>query len=288
MARRAFVPPESPINLSALGFRVWRARDPFRLPTAHTHADVEVNFLLSGRITYLHGGSIFHVEPFHFTAFWGGSPHCIISPTDETSGILITLPLAWLVEWQLSHGLPARLLSGEVVSARPDDTDLPLLERWVEDFEDGDSGRRRALLLEVQARFHRLALGVPKKVAPARPGRSVRPSSIGQVERSTHYIAQHYREPLTVATIAAGVGLHGKYLMRLFKRSTGMNIWEYVTRMRLAHAQRLLLTTDMKIIDVAFDAGFASIGPFYRAFAAYCPASRCPREYRHSFRPERP
>ena len=51
-------------------------------------------------------------------------------------------------------------------------------------------------------------------------------------------------------------------------------------RSRVSHAQRLLATTDMKIVDVAFDSGFTSISRFNDAFRRACGCS--PREYRQS------
>lgn len=250
------------------------------MPVAHTHSDVEVNFLLSGKFSYVHGGTIATVEPLHFTVFWGGIPHWICSQETGQLGIWITLPLAWLLEWQLPRNLPARLFAGEVLSSRPVKTDAVLLERWLADFQSGSADRRRAMMLEMQARFHRLALSKP--ATPIRAmGKKISPQTgLTQMERITDYVASHYQEPLAVDEIAAKVGLHGKYLMRLFKRHSGMSVGEYVARMRISHAQRLLLTTDMKIVDIALESGFASIGPFYRAFAAYSPGVKRPLDYR--------
>jgi AraC-like DNA-binding protein len=280
VARRTFIQPVPEYHAHALGFRVWRVRGPIRMPVAHTHPDVEVNFLLSGKFTYVHGGGIATVEPLRFTVFWGGIPHWICSRDKGQRGIWMTLPLAWLLEWQLPRNLPARLFAGEVLSGRPDETDAALLERWLRDFDSGSAGRRRAMLLEMQARFQRLALSKSAKPVQS-TGKKISPQTgLTQMERITDYMARHYREPLTVDEIAAELGLHGKYLMRLFKRHSGMSVAEYIARMRISHAQRLLLTTDMKIIDIALEAGFASIGPFYRAFAAYCPSVKRPLDYR--------
>jgi transcriptional regulator GlxA family with amidase domain len=55
-------------------------------------------------------------------------------------------------------------------------------------------------------------------------------------------------------------------MMRLFRRLTGISVWEYVLRLRVAHAQRLLITTNKKIADLAMESGFVSIAPFYAAF----------------------
>ena len=248
----------------ALGFRIWRQPHAGRMDVPHTHPDIEVNFLFNGEFSYLHGGAVTPILAGRFTVLWGGVPHQTLGPGIVSDGIWITLPLAWFLQWRLPNGLHDRLLAGEIVSAPPDDADRPMLERWLADAESGDTGRRRVLQLEMEARFHRLALGMPR-----RRGRGAAGGGTGQIARITRFIAQHYREPLSVQAIAANAGLHPKYLMRVFKKLCGVSVWEYLTRLRVSHAQRLLITTDMKVLDVAMESGFSSVAPFYAAFAAH-------------------
>jgi AraC-like DNA-binding protein len=260
------------------------------MPAFHTHADIEMNFILGGGFSYLHGGSVVPVKPLRFTVLWGGVPHCTLPPAFIQEGIWMTLPLGTFLRWELPPRLATRLFGGEIVAAPKNEIDRVMLERWVRDFESGHQGGRRALLLEIEAQFHRLAWeAVPRSARrAAAPSRAAARSWAGSsglqhVERITDYIARHYQEPLSIEKIAAALKLHGKYLMRLFKRHSRMSVWEYVTRMRLANAQRLLLTSEMKIIDIALDSGFGSLGPFYRAFAAYSAGAKRPLEYRAEF-----
>jgi len=58
-----------------------------------------------------------------------------------------------------------------------------------------------------------------------------------------------------------------------------VSVWEYVTRLRVSHAQRLLITTDTKVVDVALESGFASVAPFSQAFRTYANQQR-PLAYR--------
>lgn len=265
------------------GFRVWRMTPSAAMAEPHTHPDIEINFLLGGRCAYLHTGGVTAVAAGRFTVLWGGVPHQTLAPGITGEGIWITLPLAWFLQWQLPNGLRDRLLGGEIVSGAPDPADAPRLERWLADEASGEPGRRRVLLLELAARFHRLALEIPRRAARARPAAD---GGAGQLTRVTRFIAQHYREPLAVDAIAADAGLHPKYLMRVFKKQCGVSVWEYVTRLRVSHAQRLLITTDLKIVDVALESGFASLGPFYRAFAACAPDGLAPLDYRRKFSPQ--
>ncbi len=268
-----------------LGFRVGLVKGRALLPVAHAHADIEVNFIFSGGFSYLLGGAVTAMEPLRLAVFWGGVPHCILSPALPTEMVWMTIPLNSFLQWQLPPRLVSRLFGGEVVAARPNEMDRMLIEKWRQDFESHRPDRRRASLLEIEARFHRLAREATPRSARSRTKRRSRnavPGSGGlqHVERITDYIARHYKEPLSVDGIAGALKLHGKYLMRLFKRHSRMSVWEYVTRMRLANAQRLLLTSDLKIIDVALESGFGSLGPFYRAFAAYSAEAKRPFDYR--------
>lgn len=72
--------------------------------------------------------------------------------------------------------------------------------------------------------------------------------------------------------------MHPNYLIPLFKRNCGMGLWEYVQRLRISHAQRLLLMSDAKILDVAYDSGFASASRFYECFNRLC--GQTPKDYR--------
>ena len=91
-------------------------------------------------------------------------------------------------------------------------------------------------------------------------------------------IAQRYTEQLTVAEIGERVGLHPNYAMGLFKKAFGTTLIDYLTHHRVSHAQRLLATTNEKIVEVAFNSGFNSISRFNEAFRRACGCT--PRAYR--------
>ncbi|MCX6873137.1 MAG: helix-turn-helix transcriptional regulator [Verrucomicrobia bacterium] len=95
-------------------------------------------------------------------------------------------------------------------------------------------------------------------------------------------VAARCHEPVSVGEIAEALGFHPNYLMRLFRQLTGMPLMEYMTRQRVTHAQRLLATTNLKIIDVAMESGFGSVCRFHTVFAKLCGAT--PRQYRAGLR----
>ena len=258
------------LHRSALGFRVWSRGPRPAMPAAHTHPDIELNFPLAGRVAYLHGGTRHVVEAGRLAVFWGGVPHQTLE-SSSSGGVWMTLPLAWFLQWRLPHGLSGRLLAGELIQAAAERSQL---ERWLADYEQPKTGRRTALLLELQAWFWRLAARSPTQRKRPRTA-----AGASQIERITACIAARYQEPVTVADLAREVKLHPKYLMRVFKRHCRIGVWEYLTRLRVSHAQRLLVTTDARVTELALESGFGSSAAFYQAFAAYS-HGETPLDYR--------
>jgi transcriptional regulator GlxA family with amidase domain len=74
--------------------------------------------------------------------------------------------------------------------------------------------------------------------------------------------------------------------MMLFRRECGLAIWQYLTRLRVSHAQVELLCTDKTVLSIALDAGFGSLARFYAAFQKEC--GLAPGEYRKQAASHRP
>jgi AraC-like DNA-binding protein len=247
---------------------------------AHTHADVEINIPMhGGPLRYLHAGRIVEVSAGKLALFWGGIPHQLLSPPGDCEGIWITLPLPWVLQWEIPEPFTQRLLSGDFLLGEYPPEESAGLRRWVTDFESGKAVLRKVLLLEIQSRLHRLALVMPSR-------RRRQPSFCttkgeARIEAITRHINTHYLENLTVREIAEAVGLNHRYMMRLFRAHSAMSVWEYVVRLRVSHAQRLLITTNLKITDIALESGFGSVAPFYAGFEKFG-GGKTPAAYRQA------
>lgn len=278
----------TPVNMEAdvrsLGFYANRGR-PRPMPAPHAHTDIEGNYLLSGSMTYLHGGRLYSIRPGDFTIFWAGIPHRLTEVEDGCEIIWLVLPLAWYMQWQLPESLTQRLLSGDMVGSAGEGAggrnssamDRLLLSRWSEDLSRTDPDIRRIVMLEVEARFRRIARELMRGTTQTQQP-SADDATGTHAERLAAFMAQHYQQDLSVGTIAQAVDLHPNYAMQLFKKRCGMGMWEYLMQLRISHAQRLLLTTDWKVHRIAMASGFASPSRFYEAFTRI--AACTPREYR--------
>jgi AraC-like DNA-binding protein len=87
------------------------------------------------------------------------------------------------------------------------------------------------------------------------------------VRRVCAYIRTHYGEPISLESLAKGVGRNTAYLATLFRRETGMTIHRYLTGIRMQRAARLLRQRE-KVEAVMLLVGYRSKKNFYRQFAA--------------------
>jgi AraC-like DNA-binding protein len=249
------------------------------------HNEMEMNLVESGWLTYLLGGRKIRIEPGRLTVFWAAIPHQILEFGDHTKYYVATIPFAWFLQWKLPERLVQPMLHGEALtdpSPAPGQGDSDRFAQWEDDLRSPRDETRDIVLLEMEARLMRMAVKLPDQPAlKSKAGGRHRPLPDGglkKVERMACLIAQRYTEPLTVESIGKAVGLHPNYAMSLFKNTFGTTLIDYLTHHRVSHAQRLLATTDMKIVNLAFESGFNSISRFNEAFRRACGCS--PRDYR--------
>ena len=80
------------------------------------------------------------------------------------------------------------------------------------------------------------------------------------------YIQDNYHQPISVKEMAKLCNMNYSYFSRYFKKLTGKTFVEYVNYIRLTEAEKLLLTTDLNITQIAFETGFSSASYFIKIF----------------------
>ena len=250
----------------------------------HCHDDVELNFVEAGSLIYLFGEKKVRVETGQLALFWATMPHQLIEFPEETRMYWLHLPLASFLRWRLPGSLTDAILNGQLLVDR-DSAHLPhdriLFNQWNDDLQSGYLVQSGIVLLEIEARLRRLALKTSLETIP-KEDTGLRKNALapGKVEQMASFIVEHYTEPLKIEQIAHDAGLHTNYAMTIFRQAYGMTMNQYLVRYRVLHAQRLLATTDRKIVEIALEAGFESLSGFYAAFENICEVT--PRQYRAS------
>jgi signal transduction histidine kinase/AraC-like DNA-binding protein len=98
------------------------------------------------------------------------------------------------------------------------------------------------------------------------------------VKKAQDYIATHFATEITREEIADALGVSPSYVSRVFRRYTGMALWDYVNSFRITRARELLEHSDMTVTEVAFAAGFNEPAYFSRMFRKF--TGKSPRHFR--------
>ena len=94
------------------------------------------------------------------------------------------------------------------------------------------------------------------------------------------YIAQHYRQKISLSTMAERLGYNYHYLSRCFHRIFRMSFPEFLNTYRLEAALSLLRKTDREIVDIALESGFQSLRNFNELFRSH--VGTTPTKYRQN------
>ncbi|CQR47175.1 putative response regulatory protein [Paraliobacillus sp. PM-2] len=81
-----------------------------------------------------------------------------------------------------------------------------------------------------------------------------------------NYVKNHYQYKITLQTMAEELYLHQAYFSTIFKNETGENFIDYVNRVRVEEATKLIKNTDLKMKEVSNRVGFQSNSYFNKVF----------------------
>jgi AraC-like DNA-binding protein/ligand-binding sensor protein len=98
------------------------------------------------------------------------------------------------------------------------------------------------------------------------------------IVRAKQFIAEHQTEELSLDQVAKSVHTSKFYFCKMFKKSTGINFTDYLSRVRTERAKSLLLNQNLRISEIAYEVGFQSLTHFNRVFKKILGQS--PTDYR--------
>jgi AraC-like DNA-binding protein/ligand-binding sensor protein len=86
------------------------------------------------------------------------------------------------------------------------------------------------------------------------------------ITRAKAFINENYTEDLSLEQVAKAANMSSFYFCKMFKKYTGVNFTEYLSRVRIERARNLLLNPNLRISEIAYEVGFQSLTHFNRVF----------------------
>lgn len=220
---------------------------------AHIHDDIELVYMKSGSTTaYCDGKKYLLKDNSWFLVF----PNQVHHYTDFCDGeciVLILKPSHLLRYNQLfMKGVP----SSALCSLNGEDGGLSgLLQTALDEYtRDGYSDIIAAYLTAFFGKL--LAFYNIEKEA----------SSQETTLKILQYCAMHYKEALTVNSVAESLSLSRSSVSHIFSTRISMNFCDYINSLRLKDAEELLKNKNYSVTEIAYMSGFFTIRTFNRAF----------------------
>ena len=80
------------------------------------------------------------------------------------------------------------------------------------------------------------------------------------------FLDEHYKEKLSLESVASHFFIDKHYLARLFKEQYGVTLVTYLQQVRITHAKRMLRFTDKSIEEIGLECGIGELNYFSRVF----------------------
>ena len=254
------------VEMPAWGVGVFESRhaSDFRMDLAR-HTALEVFYVLGGAGTFELDDVPHACRTGDVVVVPVGSAHRILDDPGRPLSLLGVRiePAVWAGVPDLVQQLPiGRIPRDAVLSARVRAEVRRLLVE-----QTGRQSGRAAMMVALALQL--LAGLARSKSLRDQPGGSqveARSDLRGAVAAYVADLGHRFFEAARLDGVARQLGMSRRRFTALFREVTGATWADYVRRLRVGHAKRLLRATDRSVLAVAFESGFEDLSSFYRAF----------------------
>jgi AraC family transcriptional regulator len=102
------------------------------------------------------------------------------------------------------------------------------------------------------------------------------------LQQAKEVLQAQFATTLTLAEVAAAVGVHPVHLAQMFHKTYRCTVGDYLRRLRIEYACHELATSEKPIVDIALAAGFCDQSHFSRTFKRSTGVA--PSQYRETLR----
>lgn len=237
----------------------------------HCHDEYELHLIVSTSGRLFVGDHIGEFSPGHLVLTGPRLPHNWISTDVPAEGVVLRDMIL-----QFAHD-PLEQAAGLIPELREL---LPLLERsthGIEFFDAGAQAEDYFLRIRASTGVERFSIFLQFMCQLARSSNYRLLSSatmrsfdddatLDKVNVMLNYITEHYREPISAEALAEQFCMSLSNFSRFFRKATGNNFTDFVSRLRINKACQLLMNTDQYVVNICYDVGFQNVANFNRRF----------------------
>lgn len=240
----------------------------------HRHSFFELVYVLRGTATHYLGDDVTQLHPGEYFIIDTGSVHCyrdvdnchivncLFLPEYIDRALAECPSLSSLLSNQVMHfGVPVDIRAADRVFHDPDGTVRRLIEAMEQEYAAQKTGYMELLrchLTQVLVHAVRAWEAAQKQRIPHKA-----------VAAITDRLRADCSQNLSLETLSREVGYTPQYLSTLFRKDTGMSMQEFLQRLRVQEACRLLGQKSLTLSDISQAVGYTDPKHFARVFYRY-------------------
>lgn len=234
-------------------------------PERHMHDAYELLYIESGERTFFHANRTFHIGEGSFLCIRPGVMHRALNRPHETCSLICAY-------FDRNSPFSRDMLNLLDTCGTPDEpvVTVPEIERpsfvsSLHHVADELSGKGAGYRSMAWAYLYQAVARLVRQCVPGEGAQPVVPMN-PNVTLVIEYLSRHFREDISLSSVAFRFRLSESYLSRLFRSSTRYTFVEYLQSLRIHEACRLLSSTDETVGTIASRSGFGSVTQFGRVF----------------------
>lgn len=224
----------------------------------HYHEEYELYYMLDGSTTYFIGSEIYSIEKGNFVFIPRGIPHNTDSKNCH-SNERILLSFSGDIFDHKTRPLLEALCEHRVIYVP--DAHLPQLEEILFKLEAEYAQEEQSLLLDIY---------ILELLALLCRYRCDRKAHIQESDKIVYtisdYIRSNFEQDITLEQLCKTFAISEGYLSRKFKAVSGIGLNQYITYVRISHAEKLLSESDLSVTEIAERCGFNGSNYFTSVF----------------------
>jgi AraC-like DNA-binding protein/mannose-6-phosphate isomerase-like protein (cupin superfamily) len=238
-------------------------RQQLRHVDVHWHDFYELAYVIAGSARHVLNGSDRLVGPGSVFLLTPTDFHELHATSEQPLTCYNVVIDPQVGERQLDELLPSRTGWPPAVADGFDEAEPDFRRLWDESLATRPGS---AALMEAVLRCVLIELIRKRDPTAAAGEREWMTGAQAEVRRAVSYVDRHFREPLTLADVAAQAHLSPNYFSERFRQATGTPFQAYLQQRRLRFARSLLASTDLGVTEVCHAAGFNNASYFGRAY----------------------
>ena len=232
--------------------------DRIKYRTQHLHGDYEFCLLLEGECTFHTLTESIDLAKGEIVFIDSNNAHSIDGNGKEVVGLFIQVSNRFLSDYLPE--LSSRIYEAQNLKNVLNSVDLQCLCEKIcrvsTSYFASEEGYRLLVISLLVKLMGLVTTRIPSKEL-SQKDKDNRKRNAERLERIVNYIDENHSDRISLQSIAAAEGISTTHLSHLFVKGLGVNFQDYLNERRLEEAIRLMKTSNLGIVRIAYEAGFS-------------------------------